>query len=307
MFTMLALLFQNQTSINRKVSSIITLMVLVLVCAGCAGRNRPITPASGPISIESIERDGPVRGFVARIDLTDPRVRIRVVPATPDDPDGDGPCVTRLDKVQAIASRNQFDLAINASFFIAPASREIFGKTLHYFVSNPAFPLGWLMSNSRIVSRPQQHPSPAIVVFDDDRVEITTDLIDMPTNAREAVSGSEMLVNNAQVVARDSPQQHPRTAAGLSADRTELILVVIDGRRENWSHGVTLRELGAMMIELGANDAINLDGGGSSTMVERVSDGNYRILNRPSDGSEINPSFSIPRAVSDALGVQISP
>lgn len=73
---------------------------------------------------------------------------------------------------------------------------------------------------------------------------------------------------------------HPRTAVGLSADGRELFLVVADGRRED-TPGLTLPELAKLMDEMGACSAVNLDGGGSSSMW--VGD---RIVNRPSDGIE---------------------
>lgn len=297
-------LIQKDNSIGRKVASFTSLMVLALVCIGCA--NPPVT--NNPISIEPIVRDGPVRGFVARIDLTDPRVVVRVVPASPNDPDGDGPCVTSLDEVESIAARNKLELAVNASFFNAPASREVMGKDVHYFKGNPAYPVAWLVSDSRRIHGhvKSSSPSPSLVVYKDNRVEIVSSFYGS-NEVREAVSGSELLVEYAQIVASDNPLLHPRTAVGLNAERTELMLVVIDGRRENWSRGVTLKELAQIMYDLGAHYALNLDGGGSSTMVERVSGNNYRIVNRPSDGTEVNASLSIPRAVCDAIGVRILP
>ena len=69
-----------------------------------------------------------------------------------------------------------------------------------------------------------------------------------------------------------------RTAVGATADG-KLILLVCDGRNMRGSAGFTLAELADKLIELGAVDAVNLDGGGSSTMVG--SDG--KVLNRPSD------------------------
>jgi exopolysaccharide biosynthesis protein len=70
---------------------------------------------------------------------------------------------------------------------------------------------------------------------------------------------------------------HPRTAVGLSADRRSLLLVVADGRRED-AQGPTLPELAALLVEVGACTAVNLDGGGSSALW--LGD---RIVNRPSD------------------------
>jgi exopolysaccharide biosynthesis protein len=71
--------------------------------------------------------------------------------------------------------------------------------------------------------------------------------------------------------------RHPRTAVGMRADGT-LLFVVVDGRQPGRSVGMSLRELTDLFIELGAVSAINLDGGGSSTMAT----GND-LVNRPSD------------------------
>jgi Phosphodiester glycosidase len=68
-----------------------------------------------------------------------------------------------------------------------------------------------------------------------------------------------------------------RTLAGVREDGT-LLLVTVDGRRPGWSVGMTLPEAARLMRSLGARDAINLDGGGSSTMIVRG-----QVVNRPSD------------------------
>ena len=61
----------------------------------------------------------------------------------------------------------------------------------------------------------------------------------------------------------------PRTALGIRADGS-LLLVTVNGRNPGISVGMTLEELAELMIELGAVDAMNLDGGGSTTMVIRI-------------------------------------
>jgi len=71
--------------------------------------------------------------------------------------------------------------------------------------------------------------------------------------------------------------RHPRTLAGVRADG-KLLLVTVDGRRPGWSTGMTLFEAARLMRSLGARDALNLDGGGSSTMTVRG-----EVVNRPSD------------------------
>jgi exopolysaccharide biosynthesis protein len=57
----------------------------------------------------------------------------------------------------------------------------------------------------------------------------------------------------------------------------------VDGRQPFYSEGITLKELADLMISLGAQNAMNLDGGGSSTMVVEGEDGRPRILNSPID------------------------
>jgi len=85
--------------------------------------------------------------------------------------------------------------------------------------------------------------------------------------------------------------RHPRTMVGV--DRSGFVwLAVVDGRQEI-SVGMSFMELQRLADRLELTDALNLDGGGSTTMVVRG-----KIVNRPSDAAG-------PRAVSDALGVSI--
>jgi exopolysaccharide biosynthesis protein len=71
--------------------------------------------------------------------------------------------------------------------------------------------------------------------------------------------------------------RHPRTALGWDQDRRKVWIVVVDGRRDGSAEGMTLPELADLFLSLGATEALNLDGGGSSVMVIRG-----RRVNRPS-------------------------
>jgi phosphodiester glycosidase len=82
--------------------------------------------------------------------------------------------------------------------------------------------------------------------------------------------------------------RQPRTLAGVRADGT-ILLATVDGRRPGWSVGMTLPEAARLMRSLGARDALNLDGGGSSAMTVRG-----EVVSRPSDRSG-------ERAVSDGV------
>jgi hypothetical protein len=77
--------------------------------------------------------------------------------------------------------------------------------------------------------------------------------------------------------------RNPRTLAGVRRDG-RVLLVTIDGRRPGWSAGVTLHEAARVMRSLGAHDALNLDGGGSTTMTVRG-----EVVNVPSDPTGERP------------------
>lgn len=82
--------------------------------------------------------------------------------------------------------------------------------------------------------------------------------------------------------------RHPRTAVGFTKDNEEIIFVTIDGRNKNYV-GVTQEELAKIMIDLGAYNVINMDGGGSTTMgMDFLKNGNIEVVNFPSDGRERN-------------------
>lgn len=92
-----------------------------------------------------------------------------------------------------------------------------------------------------------------------------------------------------------SATRHPRTAVGFARDSGRMWLVVVDGRRDDHSVGMTLPELAALFVALGADGALNLDGGGSSAMIVQG-----RATNRPSDVTGERP-------VANALGVVWNP
>lgn len=94
----------------------------------------------------------------------------------------------------------------------------------------------------------------------------------------QAIGGNGRFLNEG-VNEGNWPERHPRSALGFNADTTKFYLVTVDGR-QNTSSGMTLTELGEFMKGFGAHNALNLDGGGSTTLV--VHD---EVVNSPSDGS----------------------
>lgn len=109
-----------------------------------------------------------------------------------------------------------------------------------------------------------------------------------------AVTGNTFVLRDGVRISRDDVDLHPRTAIGLDRDTGQLLLLVLDGRQQ-LSRGSTMKELAKLFQQLGAEDALNLDGGGSSIMVLRQADGSLVVASSPSDGH--------PRPVANGLEV----
>jgi len=105
-----------------------------------------------------------------------------------------------------------------------------------------------------------------------------------PWPALEAVGGFPLLLHEGKDVLTGTPvttsfaQRHPRTAIGWSEASGRVFLVAVDGRQPPYSDGMTLVELLGLFRRLGASEAINLDGGGSTAVVVLGV-----VQNRPSD------------------------
>ncbi|WP_207924257.1 phosphodiester glycosidase family protein, partial [Actinomadura bangladeshensis] len=116
-----------------------------------------------------------------------------------------------------------------------------------------------------------------------------------PVRFRFAVGGFPILRDGEPLDGLSPNGPAPRTAAGVSRDGRRFYLLVADGRSER-SGGLTVAELASLLDEVGADDAVNLDGGGSSTLVARAPGAaSVSVRNTPSDGTE--------RAVANGIGV----
>jgi exopolysaccharide biosynthesis protein len=129
---------------------------------------------------------------------------------------------------------------------------------------------------------------------------VDIEMLDHPTpDDWEVVAGNTLLLEHGIVVPHQNKARHPRTAIGLDATASRLLILVVDGRKPKLAVGMSYDELAAELLRLGCHQALNLDGGGSSVMALRENgSGTFRILNEPTDGRE--------RAVANALGVTIS-
>ena len=92
----------------------------------------------------------------------------------------------------------------------------------------------------------------------------------------EFIGGSKVFLDNGKIDG-NWPERHPRSALGFNSDTTKVFLFTVDGRQES-SVGMSLTEMAEVMKHFGAAFAINLDGGGSTTLVA-----NDKVLSSPSD------------------------
>lgn len=130
-----------------------------------------------------------------------------------------------------------------------------------------------------------------------DPVELDISTIPDINDIKFAIGGGSIILKNGELARTDinSPGNAPRTGIGISKDGTEIILVTIDGRDSSFK-GVSQEMFGAILRELGAYNALNLDGGGSTTMaIKPIDEKKATIVNKPSDDGE--------RSVVNGVGV----
>jgi exopolysaccharide biosynthesis protein len=253
-------------------------------------------PYPGLIYHSETRKDPAMRLFWVEIDLADPHVSLRVSPGGPD-PDGEGRFQTTLMPTSAIAQRERFDLAVNGDFFQAQKQEGGFAIPGSYRANQWALVEGAAVTDGKAWSKSLK-PRPALVVRQGGKVGI--EQVGVPeADLQQVISGAPMLVVKGKAVKNESPAKHPRTALGVDEKGSRLVILVVDGRNPGVSEGMTLAELAGEFVRMGCYTALNLDGGGSTSMVMREPNAeSWKILNRPSDGKE--------RPVANVLGVRIN-
>ena len=189
-------------------------------------------------------------------------------------------------RVSEMAAASNVLAAVNGDFFLVEgisAGPEVHEGVVRRSRSRPAF--SWFPSGGPEIGRTERLQDGSL------------GFSGLPIGgAAEVVGGLPQLIADGRPVFDTTLTngfrngRHPRTAIGISRDRTRLWLVVVDGRQA-YSDGMTLPELRELFSLLGAENAINLDGGGSSTMVV-----GGRLVSHPSDATG-------ERAVVNGLGV----
>ncbi len=278
-----------------------------------------------PTAIQVLEFQGKlpsgrtVHAFCAIVDLTDKRLETKSFPAKA----GQG-----LELTSKLAEQSDAIIAINGGFFtfrpdtaqdkrssvsllasggqlIAPAQVPLFrkdkqGQNRSLYPTRGAFGLRGRRPDVAwaFVSQGQvwEYASPNPLKNDLSQPAPTKKLPSRrkPWRMSEIAGGGPVLVHNGQKRITDREelfggnmaQLHPRTAVGYTKDR-KMLLLVVDGRQAR-SEGANFDELADMFLGLGAHEALNLDGGGSTTLVV-----NGQIINSPSDKTGERPVASV--------------
>jgi exopolysaccharide biosynthesis protein len=152
---------------------------------------------------------------------------------------------------------------------------------------------GLIIDNGQIVA-PILPGRPAFVVTKDGQVFFKLMAKDTNiSNYLHAISGFAFVLNDGEVIKSKAKSLAPRTGYGLSKDKKTLYLFVVDGRQPKYSMGMSTYEVGEFLQYLGAHTGLNMDGGGSSTLI--IKDGNkLNMLNKQKWGE---------RTVGGAMGL----
>jgi hypothetical protein len=278
---------------------------------------RPDLSGALPLSVKvyqtttSLPDGSPLRAFYTIINPTDPNVEFKAV-------SGNGTSKTPLQYVQA--ETEPAYVAINGGFFsgnanlslvleggqvLAPnlrsVSRLFNGAATTYYPTRGAFGISatrtpdvaWVYTSGAAMAT-YFYPNPSPIA--DGQAPLPPPDAAFPAgaapwNVTSAIGGSPVLVEKGvkritaaeEIIDVNNAGREPRTGIGYTADG-RVIMLVVEGRNLPVSGGVTLGELADMFLQLGAVEALNLDGGGSSAMVV-----NGANTIRPSDAGNQRP------------------
>ncbi|HEX2697354.1 MAG TPA: phosphodiester glycosidase family protein, partial [Anaerolineales bacterium] len=214
----------------------------------------------------------PMMIHILTIDMRTSGLRFLVTP--PDNKGSDQPLNART--TSQFMEEFGVQIAVNGDGFNPWWSHSLADYYPH--VGDPVAPRGPTASRGKVYWNSNE-PVPTLYISSRNSFSF-----DAPANPYNAISGEYMLVSGGgSMPDLDNTILHPRTAVGYSKNGRFLYLVVVDGRQPFYSEGITLQELANLMISIGAAYAMNLDGGGSSTMVVEGADGKPRVLNSPID------------------------
>ena len=273
------------------------LHTLLLLLVAAAPATQPQTLIPGVQYFTKPHQNSPGILHIITIDLQNPSLSLRVVPSN-DPPKDAGRWQTTLLPVAAVADREKFVAAVNGDFFESETAKTddlsaLAGARVSGGAAGGA--MGSAVTDGRVWASDEERRV-ALLVDVGGRVRMER-VGRPPTGVWQMVAGSGFLVEAGKVIPPAGGERNALTAVGMDRDGTTLMLVVSDGL---WMQGERDDDARVRRGPGGAGcyNAINLDGGGSSTAVIRdPADGRTRVVNHPTDGK--------PRPVAQVLGVSV--
>ncbi|AFY34318.1 phosphodiester glycosidase family protein [Calothrix sp. PCC 7507] len=216
----------------------------------------------------------PVMIHILTVDLTAPGVKALVTPGIPNQSQG----ITKAKTTSEFLSEFKLQLAINASYF--HPFRENNPWDYYPHSGDTSYALGDAISNGSRYATPQKRW--AVVCISQRNIAQIVASGKCPADTVQGVAGQQILVVNGQPVISQSfdDKPYPRVAVAVNRDGKKLWLIIVDGKQKLYSEGLTLAELTKTVLELGADAALNMDGGGSTTLAIATSNG-VKVLNAP--------------------------
>lgn len=224
----------------------------------------------------------PTRMLIAEIDLTKD---VTISVSTPDNLDEVG------SKLQTVAEQAMCAEKAGKHVYLA-TNGDYFSESTT--AAGTWIPGGLVYKDGKALwTTPGYEADHAFYILKDGTAHISTieEFKENEANVMSALSGWQRMMIDGEPVKKFSVNDnamdfHPRTFVGVSEDNLKVQLFVLDGRQPNYSNGMRLEDMILLCQGAGCYQALNLDGGGSTTMVKRTETGgqvSFELMNTPSD------------------------
>ncbi|MDX2232119.1 MAG: phosphodiester glycosidase family protein [Leptolyngbyaceae cyanobacterium bins.349] len=219
----------------------------------------------------------PIMLHIVTVDLTAPGIKLLVTPSEKRSIESEINARTTSEFLQEFGVQ----VAINASFF--HPFKEVTPWDFYPHPGDRVAAVGQAIANGVEYSAPLA-AWPVLCISSQQRARILA-AAQCPAQTAQGVAGSSLVAQHGRVIpapvgTADSDGNYSRTAVAVDRTGQRLWILAVDDKQWLYSEGVTLTELGEIAIAEGADAAINLDGGGSTTLVTAQAKG-FQLLNAP--------------------------
>lgn len=199
-------------------------------------------------------KEYPLIVHAVKIDLTNPKLKIVVTESEL----FNGKGLVRRETTLSFAKRNNTLIALNAAFF----------NVRSFLFSLRGEPIGIHISKKRNLSKPFSKYGALCFLADNSAFIMELQTEDIKQNIEYAVSGNRIILKNGKpVITNIGKKEDSRTCVGIADEGKTLFLFFAEAENKKKSRGITYDEAHFFMQKVGAQDAIHLDGGGSSTLI----------------------------------------